>query len=140
VGDPSGRAEQRKQTDQAETEHNTTKLEQSVTAFFGRAEQYAETRLPPSLNIVHGPKLLNNKEWLQDLRLLDFLRTAGIHIRLNTMLARERCVSLSHRMEYTAIVLCAVYDRAWCHKKVYPSPNSRINYYKHMISSGFTKT
>jgi tyrosyl-tRNA synthetase len=104
VGDPSGRAEERKPADQAKTEYDTTKLKQSLTTFFERAMQYAHTRLPPSAKIIPKPTLVNNKEWLQHLGLLDFLRSAGIHIRLNTMLARERYVSMNRCVEYNIIL------------------------------------
>jgi len=139
VGDPSGRAEERRPADQAKTEHHTTKLERNVATFFDRGRIYAEARLPPSAKIVHKPNVVDNKEWLQQLKLLDFLRTAGVHIRLNTMLARERCVSHSHRTKCMTKMLYAVYDRGWSHKRAYPSPNSRINFYKHLIFSGSTK-
>ena len=139
MGDPSGRAEERIPADQAKTEHNTTELVQSVAAFFESGRRYAQARLPPSSKIIHRPRIIDNKEWLQQLGLLEFLRTAGIHIRLNTMLARERCVDLCQYMKSTKKILCTVYDRAWSPKRAYLLPNSRTSFYKDTISSGYTK-
>jgi tyrosyl-tRNA synthetase len=117
VGDPSGRAEERMPADPAKAEHNTTRLARNVAAFFDNGRRYAQDRLQPSSKIVHKPMVIDNKEWLQQLGLLDFLQTAGIHVRLNTMLARERCVDICQSMKRTIKALCTVYDRGWSHKK-----------------------
>jgi tyrosyl-tRNA synthetase len=90
VGDPSGRTEARRPVDPAKTEYDSTKLGKNLNLFFERGKNYALARLPPSGKVTHHPHVVDNKEWLQNLRLLDFLRSAGVHIRLNTMLARER--------------------------------------------------
>jgi tyrosyl-tRNA synthetase len=36
-----------------------------------------------------GAKLLNNAEWLRDLRLMDFLRDVGKHVTVNVMMGKE---------------------------------------------------
>ena len=140
MGDPSGRAEERIPADQAKTEHNTTKLRQNVATFFESGRRYAQARLTPSSKIVHKPKIINNKEWLQQLGLLEFLQTAGIHIKLNTMLARERYIDLCQSLKRTINKLCTVYDRGWSRKRAYLLPNLRTSFYKDTISSGYTKT
>ena len=117
MGDPSGRTEERKPADQAKTEHHRTKLEQNINTFFERANVYAHARLPPSGKTVHKPKVVDNREWLHDLRLLDFLRTAGVHVRLNTMLARERCVSYGYDIMFTAMMSYVACVHVWSHTK-----------------------
>lgn len=61
-----------------------------MTMFFLRGTEYAHTRLRPSKKLYFQPDILNNRNWLKDLNFLEFLRTAGVHVRINTMLARER--------------------------------------------------
>jgi tyrosyl-tRNA synthetase len=95
VGDPTGRSEERQPADPAKIKYNVTKLQLLTEKFFESAALYAKARLQPSGKHVHEPRLLDNTEWLQGLKLLDFLRTGGVHVRLGTMLARERCVILS---------------------------------------------
>lgn len=121
VGDPSGRTEERVPVDPAKTEYAAMKLEKTLNKFFEHGDLYAHSRLPPSLKTVHKPMVVDNKEWLQHLGLLDFLRTAGVHIRLNTMLARE---SVRSRMEsqkgasFTEFTyqLLQAYDFFWLYK------------------------
>lgn len=120
VGDPSGRTEDRKPADQAKTEWNTTKLDKNLNTFFARAYEYAVSRLPSSKKMIHKPRVVDNKEWLGQLGLLDFLCTAGVHVRLNTMLARERCVNHDCCVESMTMTSCSVYERVWNRIKAFP--------------------
>lgn len=36
------------------------------------------------------PDVTSNFQWHENINLLDFLRTVGVHARVNTMLNRER--------------------------------------------------
>jgi tyrosyl-tRNA synthetase len=89
VGDPSGRSTERPQLDPSVVESNTVKLSSAVSVFFNRAVQYAAQRFPSSKNLL-PPEVLDNYAWHGKLNLLDFLRTAGYHSRVNVMMARER--------------------------------------------------
>jgi tyrosyl-tRNA synthetase len=92
VGDPSGRASERQPADPKIIEENVLKLEANVNRFFSRARKYAEKRLPLSGIPYIQANILNNLSWLKDLNLLEFLRTVGPSVRVNTMLNRERYV------------------------------------------------
>jgi len=89
IGDPSGRSSERPQLDTTVVEYNGRKLSSAVSAFFEAALRYAGKRLRPSKKQYQDPTALNNIEWHQKLTLLDFLKTAGYHSRVNTMISRE---------------------------------------------------
>jgi tyrosyl-tRNA synthetase len=42
------------------------------------------------LNFESDISLVNNIDWINDLKLIDFLTSIGKHIRINTMLSRDR--------------------------------------------------
>jgi tyrosyl-tRNA synthetase len=90
VGDPSGRATERKLPDPESIQQNVAKLKINVERFFSRAWKYSERRLSLSREHYHEANVLNNFHWLKDLNLLEFLRTIGASVRVNTMLNRER--------------------------------------------------
>lgn len=90
VGDPSGRSVERQPADQSQIEDNVLSLSQSINAFFDRAILYAESRMDGPTVPLAPPTLLSNLQWHQEMGMLDFLRTVGIHARVNTMLNRER--------------------------------------------------
>ncbi|KAF8633320.1 hypothetical protein AX17_004493 [Amanita inopinata Kibby_2008] len=87
IGDPSGRSTERELAETKQIEHNVTSLAQSIRRFFQHASQYASGRLPSAKH--SEPVILNNLDWHQHLTLLDFLRTVGIHTRINAMINRE---------------------------------------------------
>lgn len=82
---------------------------------------------------------MNNQDWLKDLGLLDFLQSAGAHVRLNTMLARERCFNRFHSLN-VRLMRNSASGRVSSHRKVYLSQNLRISSYKHTTSYGYSKT
>lgn len=41
---------------------------------------------------MRGPEVVNNRDWLDNLKFLDFLATYGKFARVNSMLQRERYV------------------------------------------------
>jgi len=93
VGDPSGRMMERSLSEKAQIESNTVNLTDSIQQFFSRATEYALDKAP-SLTTVTQLQVVNNLDWLKELNLLDFLRSTGIHFRVNHMLARDRSVTL----------------------------------------------
>ncbi|KAI0697249.1 hypothetical protein BC835DRAFT_1473316 [Cytidiella melzeri] len=92
VGDPSGRDTERPLPDTTVVQSNVEHLSGAVTKFFTSALQYAQTRLGLSSGLMtdlQAPPVLNNLHWLQGVGLLEFLRTVGLHARVNSMIARE---------------------------------------------------
>ncbi|KAI0958629.1 hypothetical protein AcV7_004392 [Taiwanofungus camphoratus] len=89
IGDPSGRATERPLSEQAVVENNVRELTVAVKRFFSRAIDYAQKRLGVSRDDIREPHVENNLHWLKNLGLLEFLRTIGVHSRVNTMMARD---------------------------------------------------
>ncbi len=75
VGDPSGKTELRRVMSREETEANAEALKRQLSHYldFGSG----------------GALLVNNVDWLGDLRYIDFLRDIGRHFSVNRMLAAE---------------------------------------------------
>ncbi|KAH7913681.1 hypothetical protein BJ138DRAFT_1058546 [Hygrophoropsis aurantiaca] len=89
VGDPSGRMTERALSEKAQIELNTMKLTEAIKKFFSRATAYAQERYPSRPSLPTDVQILNNIDWLRNLNLLDFLRTTGVHFRVNYMLAKD---------------------------------------------------
>jgi len=90
VGDPSGRDTERPLSELFKVEHNVNALSTAVLDFFKNAAKYATSRHPElAFQISTMPKVHSNLEWFQGMGLLEFLRTVGVHARVNTMIARE---------------------------------------------------
>ncbi|KAG9007589.1 tyrosyl-tRNA synthetase [Tulasnella sp. JGI-2019a] len=96
IGDPSGRATERKLLDAVELERNVDSISAQVHRFFHSARNYAARRTATSSVPLSAPKVVNNLDWFQDVRLLDFLRSSGKHAKVNTMLTRD---SVSSRLK-----------------------------------------
>lgn len=84
---------ERSLSEKAQIESNTATLMEVIQLFFSRAAEYALNKVPSSITFSQ-PQVVNNLDWLKELNLLDFLRTTGIHFRVNHMLARDRSVAL----------------------------------------------
>jgi len=84
VGDPSGKDESRQLLDQDAIERNIQGIRRSLESFltFGERPQQA--------------LLVNNAEWLDELRYIEFLRGYGRHFTVNRMLTFE---SVKQRLE-----------------------------------------
>ena len=79
-------------------EHNVNLLTENIRNFFRRAAAYAATRIAQNKEVTAAePSVTSNLQWHEDVNMLDFLQTVGIHARVNTMLNRERCVFASQR-------------------------------------------
>ncbi|KAF5373034.1 hypothetical protein D9758_001640 [Tetrapyrgos nigripes] len=100
IGDPSGRKTEREPANVQQVEANVNSISENVKKFFARAVQYASNRLS-NLNAsnVTEPVLQSNLSWHQDFGMLEFLRTVGIHARVNTMISRD---SVRTRLESSA--------------------------------------
>lgn len=75
VGDPSGRSEERNLLDEETLAANVA----AITAQIARV-----------VDLDGGSgRLVDNRDWTGEVRLLDFLREVGKHVTVNTMLGRE---------------------------------------------------
>ena len=88
VGDPSGRLTSRAKTVDSVQRSNATSMSEQLSALWRNAGQYAE-RHGYSDTRIEDYRLLDNGKWLNQLNVLDFLRSLGNGMRLGTMLGRE---------------------------------------------------
>jgi tyrosyl-tRNA synthetase len=84
VGDPSGKDESRQLLDEGTIERNIRGIRRSLESFLTFGER-------PEQALV-----VNNAEWLDELRYIDFLRSYGRHFTVNRMLTFE---SVKQRLE-----------------------------------------
>ncbi len=77
VGDPSFRADERPLLTEEQINANIVGIQQVFAAYISYD------------NSPTGALMLNNAEWLDDLRYLDFLRDIGRHFSVNRMLSFE---------------------------------------------------
>lgn len=77
IGDPSGKSQERSLLASAEVEENLRGIRAQLELLldFGRKENPAS--------------IVDNADWLSDLRMMDFLRDVGKHFSVNEMLARD---------------------------------------------------
>ncbi len=90
VGDPGGRSEERNLLDQATLDANVAAIKEQIS----RVIDFGDGRA----------RLVDNRDWTRDVRLLDFLRDVGKHVTVNQMLARESVkarIAGEHGISYT---------------------------------------
>ncbi|MFA7692710.1 MAG: tyrosine--tRNA ligase [Candidatus Hydrogenedentales bacterium] len=76
IGDPSGKASERAMLNKEEVLHNVEGIRKQLERFL-------------DFDGPHAAKLLNNGDWLGEVKLLDFLRDVGKFFSVNMMLNRE---------------------------------------------------
>jgi tyrosyl-tRNA synthetase len=104
IGDPSGKAEERKLLSVDDLERNVTGIGADLARFldFGSG--------------AGGARLVNNYDWFRDVNVLDFLRRVGKHFSVNMMLGKEsvraRLEDREHGISYTefSYMLIQSYD------------------------------
>jgi len=74
VGDPSGRSDERNLLDDEVLAHNVASIKEQVSRILGDEG---------------GWDLVDNRDWTDDVRLLEFLRDVGKHVTMSTMLHKE---------------------------------------------------
>ncbi len=77
IGDPSGKASERSLLDRARAEENAAGIHRQLAHFLD-----FESRTAPA-------RMANNLDWLDGLRLVDFLRDIGKHFSVNAMMRKE---------------------------------------------------
>ncbi|THH20913.1 hypothetical protein EUX98_g8499 [Antrodiella citrinella] len=89
VGDPSGRDTERALTGPIVVEDNVRNLKSAVSSFFTQATAYVRRREPNMPFKSTEVKARNNLKWFKHMNLLEFLRTVGVHSRVNSMITRD---------------------------------------------------
>nr|HPJ99526.1 tyrosine--tRNA ligase [Candidatus Hydrogenedentota bacterium] len=103
IGDPSGKTEERK----LQTRENLERHLAGIRAQLGRLLAFEGD---------NAAIMVNNADWLGELRLLDFLRDTGKHFSVNAMMAKEsvraRLQDRDHGISYTEFTysLLQAYD------------------------------
>jgi len=75
VGDPSGKADMRRMMTREELDYNASCFQRQMA----RLVEFGEDKAV----------IVNNADWLRDLKYLDFMREIGVHFSVNRMLAAE---------------------------------------------------
>lgn len=83
IGDPSGKSEERTLQTEEQVQHNVEGISQQMHRLF-------------EFGTEKGAVLVNNKDWLSQISLIDFLRDYGKHVGVNYMLAKD---SIQTRLE-----------------------------------------
>jgi len=77
IGDPSGRTSERQLQTMEQVSENAEKLSNQMRQLFNTGDETSDIRL------------LNNIDWLGNMKFLDFLREYGKEFNINTMLAKD---------------------------------------------------
>ena len=107
IGDPSGRSSERNLLDR-------DTLEANVVALRGQLERFLD--FTPGSG---GAVMVNNLDWLGEVRLVDFLRDTGKHFTIPYMLAKDSVqVRLDRGLSFTefSYMLLQAYDFAHLHR------------------------
>ncbi|MFC3418423.1 tyrosine--tRNA ligase [Salinicoccus hispanicus] len=76
IGDPSFKSDERKLQTEEQIAANVAGIKKQMERIFDFSD-------------ANGALLVNNKDWLQEISLIDFLRDYGKHVSLNYMLAKD---------------------------------------------------
>jgi tyrosyl-tRNA synthetase len=106
VGDPSGRSEERNLLDDETLSANVAAIKEQI----GRI-----------VDLSGDGRLVDNRDWTGEIRLLDFLRDVGKHVTVNQMVARESVkarMASEHGISYTefSYMLLQANDYLWLHR------------------------
>ena len=98
VGDPSGRATERKAMATDTRLDNVSRITAQLQRFFRNGLAYYEDKYKDSGNSTNEGiyTMTNNYNWWKDVKMIDFLARYGKHIRIQSMLSRD---SVSARLE-----------------------------------------
>lgn len=99
IGDPSGRSDERVLQTEAQVEDNVRGIGAQMDKIFDFSGKDAA-------------QLVNNKDWLSQISLIDFLRDYGKHVGVNYMLAKDSVQSRLEKgisyTEFTYMILQAI--------------------------------
>ena len=77
IGDPSGKSQERSLLSEEEADRNLKAIYGTIDTILGRAGGLKDVLM------------LNNRDWFQSMRFLDFLRDVGKYFRVGTMISRD---------------------------------------------------
>ncbi len=109
VGDPSGKAEERKLLSEEELRHNVDCIEAQLGRFIDLKGD------------ANGARLVNNYDWFKDMGFLEFIRDVGKHITVNYMMAKDSVKKrLENGISFTEFSYQIVqgYDFYWLYKNM----------------------
>lgn len=110
IGDPSGKTQERAMLSRDDVQRN-------VEGIRGQLERFLD------FDGANAARLINNADWLCDIRLLDFLRDIGKYFSINMMLNRDsvrmRLEDRDHGISYTefSYILLQSYDFLYLNEK-----------------------
>ncbi len=106
IGDPSGKKDERQLQSKEDVERNAQGIKKQLSHFI-------------SFEGKHSAIMVNNADWLCELRLLDFLRDIGKHFSVNVMLTkdaiRQRLEDREHGISYTEFTYCLLQSYDYLH-------------------------
>lgn len=105
IGDPSGRSDERNLLDDATLAANAV----AISAQMERVVDPDATR---------AATFVDNREWTEDLTLIDFLRSVGPHVTVNQMLARDSVrarLESEHGLSFTEFSYMLLQARDYLH-------------------------
>lgn len=82
IGDPSGKISEREMLDKRELDENVESITNQLHHLFTNVCKYAEKR---GFLTKHPVKIVNNREWFQNMKVLDFIGFVGRYARINSM-------------------------------------------------------
>ncbi|KAI8905153.1 tyrosine-tRNA ligase [Gorgonomyces haynaldii] len=86
IGDPSGKSKERVQLDDTHVRDNSDKITNQLQTVFKRMHEYTFKKTGKHLPPV---QMVNNRDWFQQMSVLDFIGDVGRRVRLSHMLARD---------------------------------------------------
>ena len=110
IGDPSGKSQERSMLCKEDVECNCEGIRRQLERFL-------------DFDGTNAAQLINNADWLCELRLLEFLRDIGKHFSINALLNRDsvrmRLEDRDHGISYTefSYVLLQSYDYLYLNEK-----------------------
>ncbi len=84
IGDPSGKSDERQLLNEQDLDHNLARIKKQLGNFLELSES------------GNGALVLDNREWLAKVSLIDFLRQVGKHFSVNQMIQKD---SIRSRLE-----------------------------------------
>ncbi|MFC4355894.1 tyrosine--tRNA ligase [Chryseomicrobium palamuruense] len=83
IGDPSGRSDERQLQTMEQVDYNVAAITEQIKRIF-------------DFETENGAKMVNNKEWISNMTIIDFLRDYGKLVNINYLLAKD---SISSRLD-----------------------------------------
>ncbi len=89
IGDPSGKAEERKLRSVDEIEADAASQAKQMRTVLARSLEMHPETLGERAGAAGEPVFVNNADWMLPWNYIDFLREVGKHFRVNAMIAKE---------------------------------------------------